>query len=44
MYIKVNKTFIKQLIMHFAGTGSKARTMLIKVNKPFNIHLSTVNV
>ena len=28
--------------MHFAGTGSKAGTMLIKVNKSFNIHL-TVN-
>ena len=29
--------------MHFAGTGSKAGTMLIKVNKSFNIHLITVN-
>ena len=29
--------------MHFAGTGSKAGTMLILVNKSFNIHLLTVN-
>ena len=30
MFIKVNKSFNKLLIMHFAGTGSKAGTMLIK--------------
>jgi hypothetical protein len=35
MLIKVNKSFIKLLIMHFAGTGSKAGT--------FNIDLITVN-
>ena len=35
MLIKVNKSFIKLLIMHFAGTGSKVGTMLIKVNKSF---------
>ena len=35
MLIKVNKSFIKQPIMHFAGTGSKVGTMLIKVNKSF---------
>ena len=29
--------------MHFAGMGSKAGTMLIKVNNSFNIHLLTVN-
>ena len=28
--------------MHFVGTGSKAGTLLT-VNKPFNIHLLTVN-
>ena len=28
--------------MHFAGTGSKAGTILIEVNKSFNIHI-TVN-
>ena len=33
MLIKYSKSFIKLLIMHFAGTGSKAVTMLIKVNK-----------
>ena len=42
MLIKVNKSFIKLLIMHFAGPGSKAGTMLIEVNKSFNIHI-TVN-
>ena len=35
MFIKVNKSFIKLLIMHFAGTGSKAGTLLIKVKKSF---------
>jgi hypothetical protein len=43
MLIKVNKSFIKLLIMHFAGTGSKAGTTLIKVNKSFYILLITVN-
>ena len=33
MLIKVNKCFIKLLIRHFEGTGSKVVTMLIKVNK-----------
>ena len=37
MLIKVNKSFIKMLIMHFAGTGSKAGTMLIKVNKSAHV-------
>jgi hypothetical protein len=37
MLIKVNKSFIKLPIMHFAGTGSKAGTMLIKVNKSFKL-------
>ena len=43
LLIKVNKPFIELLIMHFVGTGSKAGTLLT-VNKPFNIHLLTVNV
>ena len=42
MLIRVNESFIKQLIMHFAGTGSEAGTVFIKV-KSFNIHLLTVN-
>ena len=29
--------------MHFAGTGSKAGTMFVKVNTFFNMHLLTVN-
>ena len=33
MPIKVNNSIIKLLIKHFAGKGSKAGTMLIKVNK-----------
>ena len=36
--LNVNKSFIKLPIMDFAGTGSTAGTMLIKVNKTFNIH------
>ena len=32
MLIEVNKSFIKLLTMHFAGTRSKAGTMLMKVN------------
>ena len=35
MLIKVNKSFIKQFIICFAGTGSKAGTMLIHFNKSF---------
>ena len=30
-----HKSFIKLLIIHFAGTGSKAGSMLIKVYKSF---------
>ena len=44
MLIKVNKFFIKLLIMHFAGTGSKAGTMFIKVYHSFNIHLLTLTI
>ena len=43
MLIKVNTSFTEQLIMHFAGMGSKAGTMLIKVNKSYNIPLLAVN-
>ena len=43
MLIKVNKSYIKLPIMHFAGTGSKVGTMLIKVYKSFNIHSITIN-
>ena len=35
MLIRVIKSFIKLLIRHFAGTGSKVGTMLIKVIKSF---------
>ena len=31
MLIKVNKSFNKLLIMHFAGTGFKAGTILIRL-------------
>ena len=48
MLYKVNKSFIKLLIMHYAGTrsatGPEAGTMLIKVYKSLNMHLLTVNV
>ena len=43
MHFKVNKSFIKLLFMHFACTRSKAGTMVIKVNKSFNIHVLTFN-
>ena len=33
MLIKVNESFIKLLFKHFAATGSKVGTILIKVNK-----------
>ena len=44
MLIKVNKSFIKQLIMHFAGMGSEAGAMLIKVNKSFITELCILQV
>ena len=34
MLIKVNKSFIKQLIMHFAGTGSKEGQCLLMLIRP----------
>ena len=37
MLVKDNESLIKLLIMHFAGTGSKAGTMLIKVNKSAHV-------
>jgi hypothetical protein len=37
MLIKVNKSFIELLIMHFSGTGSKVVTMHIKVNKSAHV-------
>ena len=42
LIFKLNKAFIKQLIMHVGGMESKVGTMLNKVNKSFNIHLLTV--
>ena len=43
MLIEDNKSFVKLLIRHFAGRRSKAGTMLIMVNKSFNIHVLSVN-